>query len=101
MTAQRARILTIVLLLAAALSLVAARGLQLRQDYLTRGLPETLPGPINHAGVQPGLNVYLNQYDDAELEENLAQIAEMGIRTIKQPFYFSEDFAWDEADIWL
>lgn len=98
MTAQRARILTIILLLAAALSLAAAWGLQLRQDYLTRGLPEHLPGPNNHAGVQPGLNVYLNQYDDAELEENLAQITEMGIRSIKQPFYFSEDFAWDEAE---
>lgn len=98
MSAKQARILTILLLLIAFVAVAAAWGLQLRQGYLTRGLPESLPGPIAHAGAQPGLNVYLNQYDDAELHETLTQIAATGVQFIKQPFYFSEDFDWAEAD---
>ncbi len=53
---------------------------------------------MNFGGVQPSLNVYLHQYDDAALADNLQQIAALGVRFVKQPFYFSEDFDWAAAD---
>ncbi len=98
LTTTRARWLSLILLTIALLALLGLGALKLRQDFLLRGIPAELPGPIAHAGTQLGLNVYLNQYDDDELAENLTQIADAGIQHIKQPFYYSEDFDWDEAD---
>ena len=98
LTSKRARWLSLLLLIIALLAVLGLSALKRRQDFLTRGIPATLPGPIAHAGTELGLNVYLNQYDDTELAENLAQIAEVGIQQIKQPFYYSEDFDWEEAD---
>ncbi|MBE2220350.1 MAG: O-antigen ligase family protein [Anaerolineae bacterium] len=98
LTPKRARWLSLIFLIVTLLALLGLGVCQNRQDFLTRGIPTELPGPIAHAGTQVGLNVYLNQYDDAELAENLAQIAELGIQHIKQPFYFSDNFDWEEAD---
>jgi O-antigen ligase len=98
MTNNQARILTVLLLALAALALLGLGVLRARQAYLTRGIPSGLPEPTAHAGVTPGLNVYLNQYDDAELDAQLAQIADMGIRHVKQPFYYGAAFDWAEAD---
>lgn len=95
---QRARRFTLFWLFLALVALLALGALQLRHNFLTRGLPAGLPEPVNFGGVQPGLNVYLNQYDDAALADNLQQIADLGVRYIKQPFYFSENFDWAEAD---
>ncbi|WP_420628220.1 O-antigen ligase family protein [Candidatus Leptofilum sp.] len=95
---QRARWLTLFWLLLGFVALLSVGGLQLRHNFLTRGLTADLPEPINYGGVQPGLNVYLNQYDDAALAENLQQISDLGIQFVKQPFYFSEDFDWEKAD---
>lgn len=93
-----ARRQTALLLLLAFFILLAAGALKLQQDFLLRGLPVGLPEPVHFGGVQPGLTVYLNQYDDATLNDNLQQIADLGIRFVKQPFYFSEDFDWAAAD---
>lgn len=82
----------------AALALFTWGALRVQHGYLTRGIPPGLPGPAAQAGVEPGLNVYLNQYSDRALDEHLAQIAAMGIRFVKQPFYFSPDYDWAEAD---
>ncbi len=98
LTPKRARWLSLTLFMVALLSLLGLGALKSRRDYLTRGIPAKLPDPIAHAGTQPGLNVYLNQYDDEELAENLAQIATAGFQHVKQPFYYSENFDWDEAD---
>ena len=97
-SASRAWWLILFWLLLALLALLAMGALKLRQDFLTRGIPSNLPEPVNFGRVQPGLNVYLNQYDDAALNENLQQIADLGVQFVKQPFYFSEEFDWDEAD---
>ncbi|MCP4361871.1 MAG: O-antigen ligase family protein [Chloroflexi bacterium] len=98
MTTHRARILTIFWLLIAVLALLGIGAMNARQAYLTRGIPPGLPGPITHAGVTSGLNVYLNQYDDTQLADNLSQITDMGVQVVKQPFYFDEAFDWAEAD---
>ncbi len=97
-SASRARLLTLFWLLLALLALLAMGSLQLRYNFLMRGLPDGLPQPVNFGGVRPGLNIYLQQYDDAALAENLQQIADLGVQFIKQPFYFSENFDWEEAD---
>ena len=96
--ATRARLFTLFWLILALLSLLTLGALQLRHNFLTRGLPAGLPEPVNFGGVQPGLNVYLNQYDDAALADNLQQIADLGVQFVKQPFYFSEAFDWATAD---
>lgn len=98
LTSKRARWLSLILFIIALLAATALGALILRQDYLTRGIPGDLPGPIANAGPQLGINVYLNQYDDVELADNLTQIAETGIQHVKQPFYFDEDFDWVEAE---
>ena len=72
--------------------------LKTRHAFDSRGVPQSLPEPMVGAGPQFGLNVHLSQYDDAELEENLSQINDLGIQTIKQPFYFQEPFDWQESD---
>lgn len=95
---RRARVLTLFWLAAAAVALLSMGAVQARHAYLTRGIPHGLPAPIGHAGVEPGLNVYLHQYAGAELDEQLARIAATGVRTVKQSFYFSQAFDWAEAD---
>ena len=72
---------------------------QAREAYLTRGIPAQLVGPIAHAGVALGVNVELEQYDDAALAIQLATIAASpSIRSVKQSFYYSEQFDWAAAD---
>ena len=61
-------------------------------------MPAELPTPIDHGGQHLALNVYLSQYGDDGVEQVLAQIKALGIDTIKQPFYFTEDFDWQASD---
>lgn len=69
-------------------------------QFQTRGIPATLPEPIPHGRARLGLNVALEQYDDAELTQALEEIAALGIPYLKQNFYFSSanSFAWAESD---
>ncbi|MCP4424924.1 MAG: hypothetical protein GY803_10555, partial [Chloroflexi bacterium] len=98
MSSYRARIITLFWLILFLFALLAMGALKTRQDFLTRGIPDSLPEPVTSGGAQLGLNVYLEQYNDAELAENLAQIADSGIRYVKQPFYFEDDFDWAASD---
>ncbi|MBK8984751.1 MAG: O-antigen ligase family protein [Chloroflexi bacterium] len=97
-TTTRAHWLSLGLFTLAALALLGLGGLRARQTYLLRGIPAGLPGPIAHGGPRQGLNVALEQYDDAALAANLEQIAALGVSDVKQSFYFTEDFDWDAAD---
>ena len=90
--------LSLALFLLAGLALLAAGAVFAQNAFLTRGLPQGLPEPINHGGPQLAVNVYLDQADDAALEEALSQIKALGISTIKQPFYFRETFDWQASD---
>ncbi len=98
MSSYRARYAAVIWLTIALLAFLAMGALKARQDFLTRGLPDELPEPIVGGGAQLGVNVYLEQYDDNALNENLAQIAAAGFRYVKQSFYFNQDFDWDEAE---
>ena len=86
-------------LLLLGLGLILTAGcLKNQADFLTRGIPKTLPEPILGGGATLGLNVSLSQYDDRELNEQLSQISDLGIQQLKQTFYFQEPFDWEESD---
>ena len=95
---RRNQWLTLLFLLLAFLALLGMGALQARQRYLLRGFPAGLPEPVNHGLPTLGLNVYLEQYDDAELTANLEAIAASGVRWLKQPFYFDPTFDWAASD---
>ena len=95
---NRHHILTGVGLLTAVLALLLMGALHTRQQALTRGLPDGLPQPMAHAGVQPGLNVNLVAYDEQQLDHNLAQIKALGVDYVKHSFYYDDNFDWAESD---
>jgi O-antigen ligase len=95
---RRYRILTGAGLLTAVFALLIMGVLHARQQELVRGLPDGLPQPISHAGVQPGLNVNLTAYDEQQLDENLAQIMALGVDYVKHSFYYDDNFDWNESD---
>lgn len=82
----------------AALTLLVMGALYTRQQYLTRGIPQTLPEPTVGSGTILGLNVQLAQYDDEALQTNLQAISDLGIRHVKQSFYFTEPYDWEASD---
>ncbi len=90
--------LAIGLVVLAGLALLAAGAVRAQHVYTSRGIPDGLPEPINFGGAQPGVNIYLDQLDDSSLEAELAQIEDLGITAVKQPFYYQEDFDWEAAD---
>ena len=95
--ANRRRLLTILLLALAATALLAAGAAQARQRYLTRGIP-ALPEPIPLGGAQVGVNVYLTDAGDDELQSTLEQIAATGIGYVKQSFVYDDSADWTAAD---
>ncbi|MGW8318012.1 MAG: hypothetical protein ACWGPS_02120, partial [Candidatus Promineifilaceae bacterium] len=86
------------LLVLSAMALLALGVLVSYQNYLRRGIPKGLPEPTQAAGVQLGLNVYLDQLDQDSLTQELGAIRQAGIVTIKQPFYYSGSFNWAASD---
>jgi O-antigen ligase len=90
--------LSLALLFLALLALLAAGSLWAQHAFLTRGIQPVLPPPIDHGRARLGINVTLEQADAAELESTLSQIKALGITTIKQPFYFTDDFDWQASD---
>ncbi len=70
-----------------------------RQDrFEKRGYSPLTDLPVDHAGTEFGVNVSLEQYTPAELQDNLSRISSLGIGKIKQSFYFTPAFDWAEAD---
>ncbi|MFN2104193.1 MAG: hypothetical protein ACK2UJ_04920, partial [Candidatus Promineifilaceae bacterium] len=64
-------VVSLLLLFLAGLCFLLAGSLLYRQDYLTRGIPDALPEPIAHAGPALGINVYLHDASQDELESAL------------------------------
>jgi O-antigen ligase len=80
------RSLFFLLLILFAVALLSIAALIARQRFLTRGLPDQLPGPIAHASVSPyGINVEMLDWEEAKRDLALARIAAAGFRWIKQP----------------
>lgn len=95
---HRPRLAALLGLFLAAVALLAMGALKARQDYLTRGIPAGLPQPVAHSGTRWGINVNLGQYDEAALADNLSRLKQTGFRYVKQPFYLSQPFDWQESD---
>jgi O-antigen ligase len=89
---------SLLFLVLSGLCFLFAGSLVYRQSFLTRGIPNDLPQPVAHAGPELGINVYLQELPEEEVGASLAQIHSLGIKVVKQPFYFHEDFDWAFAD---
>jgi O-antigen ligase len=92
------RYLTLVFLALSVACLLLIGTFLARERYFTRGIPTGLPQPTPHGGVRMGINVELQQYDNAKLTATLSEINDLGFTHLKQSFYFSERFDWREAD---
>ena len=92
-------VVVLVLITLAILSSLAAGVLQRQINFTTRGV-FSVHEPINEQdnGFALGLVVDLSQYDQNELDENLSEIASIGVQTVRQTYYFSTDFDWAVAD---
>ncbi len=95
---NRKHISTLLWIFIALLALLGTGALKKRADFMTRGIPDGLPQPISDGGARLGVNVALNQYDDAALNATLTAITNHHIQYVKQSFYFAEPFDWEEAD---
>ena len=78
--------------------LLALGALHARDRHLLRGVPRGLAEPIAHSDLRLGINVQLEQYDDAALEQTLAEIAATEFGVLKQSFYFSAEFDFQQSD---
>jgi hypothetical protein len=92
------RRLTFLFIFLSLTSLLAIGAIKARQDYLLLGIPRSLPEPIAYNDTRLGLNVYLQQYNEQSMAQTLAEIADLGINIVKQPFYFEEPFDWAASD---
>jgi hypothetical protein len=90
--------LTLLFLFLSLACLLAIGALRARHDYLRRGIPQSLPEPIAYSDFRLGMNVYLQDIDEAALNQALEDIAGLGISAVKQPFYFQESFDWQASD---
>ena len=89
---------SLLFLLAGGLCFLLAGSIIYRQSFLTRGIPGDLPQPIAYSGPELGINVYLHELSEEERDASLAEIYSLGIRYIKQPFFYNENFDWQAAD---
>ncbi|MGB3716352.1 MAG: O-antigen ligase [Candidatus Promineifilaceae bacterium] len=97
-TKKRKPVIPIVFLFCAVLAALVMIAVWMSRDYQSRGIPSGLPEPVDNGGVQLGLNVALEQYDSAALESTMLAIENLGVRSIKQSFYYCEEFDWERAD---
>ena len=89
---------TIILAFLALLLILGFGAIKKRHDYNSRGMIDELPILISGAGVQQGVNVYLEQYSQVQLGEVLGDIKAAGFNTVKQSFYYNQEFDWSSAD---
>ena len=95
---SRSPIPTIIFAVLALLLILTVGAVKSRRDYITRGLSSDLSLPISGDGARLGVNVYLEQYDNGSLTETLAEIKAAGIDSVKQSFYYQQNFDWSVPD---
>ena len=93
----RWRVLSIMLLLLAAIFVLILGALSASDAFLTRGIPADIPQPIQDGGARLGINVELERYGN-DVGDQLSKIDALGIQFVKQPFHFSKDYQWELAD---
>ncbi len=91
-------LVALVLFALSGLALLASGSLRYRHEYLQRGIPAALPGPVANGGPQLGLNVYLHEAGIEQLDEALGEVQALGVGTIKQSFFYRNGFDWSEVD---
>jgi O-antigen ligase len=92
MSPRSARAVSLVLIVLLLLVLLGMGAAVARHRFLTRGMPDALPGPNPHASVSPyGINVDLLQAEPADQQAALAYIAAAGFRWIKQPVPWGQE----------
>ncbi len=97
MSASRPRLTALILFLIALLSGLGAGAMAQRRAFLSRGIPERLPGPIVGGGVRLGINVDLHDLPRATWADHLERMRAAGITHLKQPFAFTPSFDWEAA----
>lgn len=103
-TQRRSLILTILSLIGLIVVSVTAMAITIDRDQRTRGITFGFPDPIAPPIKGLGVNVTLEQYDDAQLKDNLAQIKAAGFTWLRQIFPWSQiepeqgQFDWDKWD---
>ena len=103
-TQRRSLILTILSLIGLIVVSVTAMAITIDRDQRTRGITFGFPDPITPPIKGLGVNVALEQYDDAQLRDNLTQIKAAGFTWLRQTFPWSQiepeqgQFDWDRWD---
>ena len=95
---RRSPFLPIIFAIIAIVSLLLIGAVRARREYLIRGLPADLPEPIAGAGPKLGINTYLDPDDEAAFAKTLKAIKKTGFQTIKQSFYYDENYDWSAGD---
>ena len=98
---RRWRVLTIALLVSAAICFLALGAVVVRDRFLTRGIPVGLPEPVPEGGAQAGVNVYLDGQDGNAVRRALDEIQATEFSYVKQHFYYTPDFDWAAANLIL
>ena len=101
----RHRILSVASLVLLLLSASTLFALQAAHAAQSRGMPDGFPPPIRGAEeVRMGVNVALEQYDDATLDQRLNDLRHRGVRYIRQVFRWNDieprrgAFDWATSD---
>jgi O-antigen ligase len=101
---KRALNITILCLVGLALVVGVTLAVAQRHAQTTRGAFFGFPGPIDPSSRGAGVNVALEQYDEAQLKAELAQIKQAGFSWIRQTFPWAQiepeqgQFDWTKWD---
>lgn len=103
--ASSARVISLVSLLIAALCIASLIGLRSAEATEMRGRPTDFPQPVFGAeSLRFGVNVALEQYDDATRDALLEDLAAQGVQYVRQKFRWSDiepargQFDWSISD---
>jgi len=102
---KRALIITLLCLAGLAIVVGAAVAITQQHAQITRGVFFGFPAPIDPPKRGIGVNVALEQYDEAQLKAELAQIKQAGFSWIRQTFPWAQiepeqgQFEWAKWDL--
>jgi hypothetical protein len=101
---KRALIITVLCLTGLAIVIGAAIAISQQHAQITRGIFYGFPDPIDPPQHSIGVNVALEQYDEVQLQAEVAQIKQSGFSWIRQTFPWAQiepeqgQFEWDTWD---